>query len=462
MCVAWFQAPAEVTSWSGVKHATADGPVCMQKDFLQAVPVVQGQEDCLYLNVYTPKLPRPGAKEKPSLLPVMVYVHGGGFFSGSGSSTELGPEYLLARDVVLVTFNYRLGPLGFLSTGTEHIPGNAGLKDQVAALRWVHINIAKFGGDPRLVTIFGQSAGGASVHYHVLSPMSRGLFQRAIIQSGAALCAWAGMTSALAPQVTHVQATLVNCSTENTETMVRCLQDVDAAQLTWGSDPLSVYSPVIEPLATTDADTEPRFITASPYDTLRDGNISAVPLLMGVVPGEGTIHANVILSDYELVADFNSRSSELGPFILGLGLSVPEEMEREMYGDRFFLHPIHLAVEMHRSLNLAPVYLYKYSYRGSFSYEPIYSHFGTAKYYGNPNLILNSANVSPPLPNWQPLTPCEPIQFASISTSLTTGHTDFFNERLAFWNSLPLRENSMAQVDNTVRNCNTNHPEFVG
>lgn len=109
----------------------------------------------------------------------MVWFHGGGFHMGSGDTDLYGPDYLLepaAADegVVLVTLNYRLGPLGFLSVPAAGVPGNAGLKDQAAALRWVRDNIAVFGGDPDRVTIFGESAGGTSVQMHMLSPVSRG------------------------------------------------------------------------------------------------------------------------------------------------------------------------------------------------------------------------------------------------------------------------------------------------
>lgn len=104
---------------------------------------------------------------------VVVYIHGGAFMFGSGR--EYKPHYLLDKDdIVFVSINYRLGPLGFASTGDEYVPGNNGLKDQVAALKWIQRNIAAFGGNPGAVTIAGMSAGGASVHYHMLSPMSQG------------------------------------------------------------------------------------------------------------------------------------------------------------------------------------------------------------------------------------------------------------------------------------------------
>lgn len=121
----------------------------------------------------------------------MVYIHGGAYLYGSGNDDIHGPEFLLQHDITLVTFNYRLEALGFLCLDTPEIPGNAGMKDQVAALRWVQENIEKFGSDPHNVTIFGESAGGTSVTYHLLSSMSNGLFHKVIAQSGVCISDWA-------------------------------------------------------------------------------------------------------------------------------------------------------------------------------------------------------------------------------------------------------------------------------
>jgi carboxylesterase type B len=133
-----------------------------------------GSEDCLFLNVYTQQLPLDTIN---TLKPVMVWIHGGGFSTGSSKSDLYGPEFLLTEDIVLVTINYRLGIFGFLSfeDASLEVPGNAGLKDMVMALKWVQKNISKFSGDPNNVTVFGESAGGMSVHYLVLSPLAAGI-----------------------------------------------------------------------------------------------------------------------------------------------------------------------------------------------------------------------------------------------------------------------------------------------
>ena len=142
----------------------------------------EGQEDCLLLNVYVPQDIIEDPETKGA---VMVFIHGGGFGTGSGFYSEYGPQHFMDRGIVMVMINYRLGPFGFLTLGNEEVPGNAGFRDQLLALQWVQDNIANFGGDPGSVTIFGESAGGFSVASHILSPLSENLFQKAIIQSGA-------------------------------------------------------------------------------------------------------------------------------------------------------------------------------------------------------------------------------------------------------------------------------------
>lgn len=185
-----FKNPQPAEPWHGaVRPALTEGSKCVQLALPAMKP--EGAEDCLYLNVYTRWL-------GPAKLPVMVYIHGGGFVYGSGTSAENGPEFLVFHDVVLVTLNYRLGAFGFLNLDNDDIPGNMGLKDQALALQWVQDNIAAFGGDPDKVTIFGNSAGSASVHYHTLSKASQGLFRAAIMQSGNALANFAYQETHLA------------------------------------------------------------------------------------------------------------------------------------------------------------------------------------------------------------------------------------------------------------------------
>jgi para-nitrobenzyl esterase len=172
-----WREPMPVKAWSGVRDATKFGSRCMQTG-----PDVS--EDCLYLNVWAPEWPAKSRK------PVMVWIHGGGNFAGSGSEPTFDGEAFARRGVVLVTANYRLGVFGFfahpeLTAESSHrASGNYGLMDQVAALRWVRDNIAKFGGDPQNVTVFGESAGGLDISVLMTSPLAKGLYQRLIAESG--------------------------------------------------------------------------------------------------------------------------------------------------------------------------------------------------------------------------------------------------------------------------------------
>ncbi|XP_071650123.1 juvenile hormone esterase-like isoform X1 [Temnothorax longispinosus] len=171
-----FKDPVPAEPWSGDRDASKHGNVAVQIDLF--TNEVEGDEDCLYLNVYTTKI-EPSKKRA-----VMVWIHGGGNYKGSGDASLYGPDYIVNKDVVLVTLNYRLGVLGFLNLKDKVATGNQGLKDIIMALRWVQKNISKFGGDPENVTIFGESAGGTLVHCLTLSPLAKDLFHKAISQSG--------------------------------------------------------------------------------------------------------------------------------------------------------------------------------------------------------------------------------------------------------------------------------------
>lgn len=183
-------------------------------------------EDCLFLNVYTPQLPN--KENSTSKKPVIVYIHSGGYYIGSGRGDWIGPEYLLDQDVVLVTINYRLGSLGFLSIGKE-VPGNNGLKDQVLAMKWVKNNIECFGGDVNSITLYGYSAGAVSVTLHMVSPMSRGLFHKAIIGSGSAVGQWVLPHDQI--NLAKKQARFVGCPDDNPKIILDCLKTKSASEL---------------------------------------------------------------------------------------------------------------------------------------------------------------------------------------------------------------------------------------
>jgi para-nitrobenzyl esterase len=205
-----YRAPQSPDSWTGIKDATVFGAVAPQMRRV-LVGTEPQSEDCLSLNIWSPAA---DGKKRP----VMVWIHGGGFVGGSGSSDLYDGTQIVKRgDVVVVTINYRLGPLGFLYF--DSLPGskgkfedNLGIKDQVAALKWVKENIAAFGGDPEGVTLFGESAGGISVETLMAIPAAQGLFHRAIIESGPAGDVW---TPKAASQITALYLKQVGVSQDS-------------------------------------------------------------------------------------------------------------------------------------------------------------------------------------------------------------------------------------------------------
>ena len=167
--------PLPDNSWPDIFDASGSVSKCVQPSEIPSLIPIKGEEDCLQLNVYVPDStpPKDG-------YPIMAWFHGGGFTSGDSGSRLYGPEYLMDHDVILVTSNYRLGIFGFLTLGIEEISGNQGMWDQLETLKWVQRNIKAFGGNEKRVTIFGESAGGYSVGYHLTSKQSKNLFNAAI------------------------------------------------------------------------------------------------------------------------------------------------------------------------------------------------------------------------------------------------------------------------------------------
>jgi para-nitrobenzyl esterase len=267
-----FRPPQPAASWSGVRDATREGNVCPQ-----GAPLGTISEDCLVLNVFTP----PAAVSRD--LPVMVWIHGGAYIFGSGAGYR--PTRLVQRDVVVVTVNYRMGPFGFLAlpglAAESGTTGNYGLQDQQAALRWVRANIRAFGGDPGSVTLFGESAGGNSVCMNVVSPTARGLFHRAISESGGCV----GTALGPVPLATAVErgqnlASAVGCL--DPATVVACLRgkplaDIQAAQGGFAAE--LTFVPAIDGT-----------VIREPADVaLRSGRYNKVPMISGTNKDEGRL-----------------------------------------------------------------------------------------------------------------------------------------------------------------------------
>ncbi|CAG2054512.1 unnamed protein product [Timema podura] len=296
-----FKSPREPDPWEGVRDVIKEKPSCVQATLI--LGNIIGSEDCLYLNVYTTQLANGSDSVAPK--PVMVWIHGGAWQTGSGSPSMYGPDYLLEEGVVVVTINYRLGVIGFLSVNGSDVSGNAGLKDQVAALRWVKANIAQFGGDPDGVTIFGESAGGAAVHYHLLSPLSEGLFQRAISQSGSATNPTAFFDS------THERAfrlgKALGHQTSDSQNLVDFFRSVPINTLVSNQNKGLTEQESERPLAASFIPTteypvkgEDVFLPDSPWKLLESGQFKKLPFITGINRDEGIVTVLSVVHGDEL------------------------------------------------------------------------------------------------------------------------------------------------------------------
>ncbi|KAG8298340.1 hypothetical protein J6590_016228 [Homalodisca vitripennis] len=339
-----FKAPQPFGSWEGTRDALKDGNASKQPVLATETQVLaDGDEDCLYLNVYFNQLPEKGRSKKP----VLVSIHGGGFLLGSGNSKTNGPDFLLYEDIIVVTFNYRCGAFGFLSLESDDVPGNAGLKDQTLALKWVRDNIDSFGGDPKNVTIFGISAGGASVAYNLISPLSRGLFHKAIIQSGFALNPWALQHD---PKSRAIKlAKVLGCeASEDPDFIVRFLQSVPADEIVGATQKIAaekeytrnytlVFMPCVE-ISGSDP-----FLSDTPEALMQRGEFAQVPVILGCTVKEGSVAAFFDGVSDRAFKSFNDNPEWLVSPLLGLKHGSVEEKEATKIIWDFYLKGKHIS-----------------------------------------------------------------------------------------------------------------------
>lgn len=227
--------------------------------------------------------------------------------------------------VILVSIQYRLNTLGFLATGDPTSPGNYGLKDQALALLWVKENIKAFGGDPDSITIMGHSAGSGSVHFLMMSPLSKHLIKSVIAISGSAIAPWNYPTEDPLELARHHARILnvTNADQLNSTQLVEKLREVPAKDLIlsvpklklFGVDPLTLYRPVVEPMNSPDA-----FLTETPYEIMKRGGMAKVPTMFGLVPNESSVRALSLIYNETQRQEFNRKMDEIIPFILELKL----------------------------------------------------------------------------------------------------------------------------------------------
>ncbi|CAH2042747.1 unnamed protein product, partial [Iphiclides podalirius] len=372
-----FQAADPEPSWDGVYEAVNENIRCPQR---QGKTFVMGQENCLILNVFTPI-----DADSSSKLPVMVFIHGGGFYDGSSSRHLYGPQSLVTKGVILVTINYRLNIQGFACLGLREAPGNAGLKDQVAALKWVRRNIRAFGGDSDNVTIFGESAGAASVSFHVLSRMSRGYFHKAIMQSGSALSPWALQYRPV--YMASLLAKAMGEKAEEAKELYETFMGKSDAELIVTRVPRKEGNVILSeclyvPCAEQRIDGVEPFLTDIPHNIYTNGDYNKVPMIIGFNTQEGYLFSS--MENDTTISKIDIEKS------LPKDLTFPTQEERidvasrlqklyfgdkriskdtllelsKFQGEAFFSHSVIEETENVLKTNDKPVYSYIFNYDG--------------------------------------------------------------------------------------------------
>ncbi|OXA64027.1 neuroligin-4, X-linked [Folsomia candida] len=279
-----FKEPVPIPAWEGIMDATLDGQPCPQLHI--GTNSVIGKEDCLSLNVYSPDVDK--------LKPVLVFIHGGGFTTGSSSSLMYGPDYLMDEDVVVVSFNYRLSVFGFLSTESKESTGNYGLFDQILALEWVKRHVASFGGDPEKITLLGEGAGAASATLLTLTPTAKGLFRNVIAIGGTPLNSQYFQSNPV--ESARELVSRFDCTYEDFGELVECLRKQDAEKLV--KEVNNMFSFFSFPRWFSPSFDNVLF-SSSPQELLQSGKVAAkVPILMGLARHEGAFYVPLTLNSF--------------------------------------------------------------------------------------------------------------------------------------------------------------------
>jgi len=474
-----FKPPVAADSWTDVHDATEDGNICPQYDISTSEPM--GDEDCLNLNVYTPKI---DSKKRA----VMVYIHGGAFIMGGGASFFFGPDYLLEQNVVLVTFNYRLGPLGFLSTEDKTAAGNQGLLDQVMVLNWVKENIAKFGGDPDKVTIFGEDSGAASVTLMAMSPVAKGLFQAAIALSGNALCDQYLQTTPY--EASKELAVRLECSGDNGKDIIDCLKRKTQQEIITESQKMFKFWSFPRWFAPS---VDGKVLPDTPENILVQGKFAKVPFIVGQTKDEGAFFYRLTLNAFNngqyddnfidnklprilpVISGFNSKLYPLTRQVRKRYFTNVDMESEEEFRPKYveFLTDLMYTRCTDRFAKIlanhsVPTYEYSFEYRGQYSIvnlqgeqvdmgvahgddlQYIFTGIWGEELQMSPSdtkftrniftpLLANFAKTSVPTPAitdhittaWPPLSPSAPSVFR-IDTKLAVVK-DYLQDRLRFW-----------------------------
>jgi para-nitrobenzyl esterase len=366
-----WRPPMPAAPWTGTRKADAFAPACMQVGVsmpCETPPTVS--EDCLYLNIWTP------AKTQQEHLPVIVWIYGGGYINGSASMPLYWGDRLAHKGVIVVTIAYRLGPLGFLTLpeltreSPHYSSGNYGLMDQIAALEWVHRNIAAFGGDPKCVTIAGQSSGSISVSILMASPLAKGLFQRAIGESG-------GLFEPLQLAPKYVLANAEHDGEKYAVSLgaasLQQLRQLPASQLTGNAG--GIVHPVIDPYV----------LPLSPYEGFTSGQQNDVALLIGSNADEARALVDV---SHDTAATFDSdlehSVGQLPPALVAAYPHASDEEARQaqlgLERDLRFGWDMWAWARLQAGTGKSPVFYYSFQQQPPFPASSVYAGWGASHF----------------------------------------------------------------------------------
>ncbi|XP_040591245.1 carboxylesterase 5A [Mesocricetus auratus] len=367
-----FSNPQPASPWHDLREATTYPNLCFQNsEWLSTnqkmlkvhYPNFGVSEDCLYLNIHAPAHANNGSN-----LPVMVWIPGGGFQTGSASIFD-GSSLAAYEDVVIVTIQYRLGIFGFFNTRDQHAPGNWAFHDQLAALRWVKENIKFFGGNPDSVTIFGGSAGAISISSLVISPLSKGLFHRAIMESGVAIIP--SLSSFDADLKTDLQVVADACGVDesDSQTLLQCLREKSSLELLKLGKKTKSFTRVVDG----------SFFPDEPIELLSQKTFKAVPSIIGVNNHECGYILPMRDTPEILLGSNESVALNLVHILLHIPTQYLHVVSKEyfhgmhsltdirdtlldLFGDVFFVVPGLVTARYHRDAG-APVYFYEFQHR---------------------------------------------------------------------------------------------------
>ncbi|XP_077607496.1 carboxylesterase 5A isoform X1 [Crocuta crocuta] len=366
-----FRQPKPALPWNDFRDATSYPKLCVQNlEWLVSYqrilkvhyPKLEVSEDCLYLNIYAP-----AHADNGSRLPVMVWLPGGAFETGSASLFD-GSALAAYEDVLIVTTQYRLGIFGFFNTGDEHARGNWAFMDQIAALTWVQENIKFFGGDPQSVTIFGESAGAISVSSLILSPRTNGLFHKAIMESGVAIIPLKRFSDDKRDKDLQVLAHICGCEASDSAALLRCLRATPSKELLDINKKTNSFTRVVDGF----------FFPDEPLDLLIQKTFHSIPSIIGVNNHEcgfllprnefpeifGGLNRSLALSSIHKVLHIPTQYLYLAADQYFYNKHSPIEIRDsflDLLGDVLFVVPGVVTARYHRDAG-APVYFYDFQH----------------------------------------------------------------------------------------------------